>query len=159
MIPSTTALKKILSTSAEESENQTQPLEESSVMSLETPPAEAFQRFLLECDLRESDMMLETSMSDTSTWWNCWTSVLMGSGGNKYLQMTRLLWGRPHINRQNLWWLCILHPGGFLLQINRLSWMQKGFQMGRKTLPTINPVNIFIHCHWCFFVYAVKIIL
>lgn len=67
MIPSTTALKKILSTSAEESENQAQPLEESSVMSLETPAAEAFQRFLLECDLRESDIMLETSMSDTST--------------------------------------------------------------------------------------------
>ncbi|KAI5621223.1 cell division cycle protein 16-like [Silurus asotus] len=67
LIPSTTALKKILSTSAEESETQAQPVEENSAMSLETPPAEAFQRFLLECDLRESDMMLETSMSDTST--------------------------------------------------------------------------------------------
>lgn len=69
MIPGTTALKKILSSSAEENENQGQPLEESSAMSLETPPSEAFQHFLLECDLRESDMMLETSMSDTSTWW------------------------------------------------------------------------------------------
>lgn len=67
MIPSTTALKKILSSSAEEGENQAQPLEESSVMPAQTPPAEAFQRFLLECDLRESDMMLETTMSDTST--------------------------------------------------------------------------------------------
>ncbi|KAI4886077.1 hypothetical protein NFI96_030131 [Prochilodus magdalenae] len=66
MIPSTTALKKILSTSAEDSDSQTQPLE-SSVMVLETPPADAFQRFLLECDMRENDMMLETSMSDTST--------------------------------------------------------------------------------------------
>uniref|UniRef100_A0AAR2IYI4 Cell division cycle 16 homolog (S. cerevisiae) n=1 Tax=Pygocentrus nattereri TaxID=42514 RepID=A0AAR2IYI4_PYGNA len=67
MIPSTTALKKILGTSADASDSQTQPLEESSVMALETPPADAFQRFLLECDMHENDMMLETSMSDTST--------------------------------------------------------------------------------------------
>ncbi|XP_062861823.1 cell division cycle protein 16 homolog [Trichomycterus rosablanca] len=68
MIPNTTAIKKILSsTSADENESQPQPLEDSSVMSLETPPADAFQRFLLECDTRENDMMLETSMSDTST--------------------------------------------------------------------------------------------
>uniref|UniRef100_A0AAY5F046 Uncharacterized protein n=1 Tax=Electrophorus electricus TaxID=8005 RepID=A0AAY5F046_ELEEL len=67
MIPSTTALKKILGTSADDSENQARPLEESSIMALETPPAVAFQRFLLECDLHENDVMLETSMSDTST--------------------------------------------------------------------------------------------
>lgn len=66
MIPSTTALKKILSTSAEESETPAQPLEDSFELCLGTSPAEAFQRFLLECDLRESDVLLDTSMSDTS---------------------------------------------------------------------------------------------
>lgn len=80
MVPSTTALKKILSSSTEESENQAQPLEEGNVMSLETPSAEDFQRFLLQCDLREN-MMLETSMSDTSTWWLYWT-VLIDSREN-----------------------------------------------------------------------------
>lgn len=34
----------------------------------------------------------------------------------------------------------------------------KGFQMGGKTLPTINPVNIFIHCHSCFLFALLKII-
>lgn len=68
MIPNTTAMKKILSSTAtDENQSQTQPQEDSSVMSLETPPADAFQRFLLECDMRENDMMLETSMSDAST--------------------------------------------------------------------------------------------
>lgn len=68
---------KMLNTSAEASDSRLQPLEESGLMALETPPPPpnpdksgdaAFLRSLpLECDLYESDMMLETSMSDTST--------------------------------------------------------------------------------------------
>lgn len=72
---STPALMKMLNTSADASDSRVQPLEESGIMALETPPPNsdklgesAFLRSLpLECDLYESDMMLETSMSDTST--------------------------------------------------------------------------------------------
>ncbi|XP_073701770.1 cell division cycle protein 16 homolog [Garra rufa] len=69
---STPALMKMLNTSADGNESRAQPVEEVNVC-LETPPfnadkqTDAFQRFLLECDMHESDMMLETSMSDTST--------------------------------------------------------------------------------------------
>uniref|UniRef100_A0A671NP79 Cell division cycle protein 16 homolog n=1 Tax=Sinocyclocheilus anshuiensis TaxID=1608454 RepID=A0A671NP79_9TELE len=69
---STPALMKMLNTSADGNESRAQPVEEVNVC-LETPSfnadkqTDAFQRFLLECDMHESDMMLETSMSDTST--------------------------------------------------------------------------------------------
>ncbi len=64
---------KMLNTSAEGNESRAQPVEEVNVC-LEPQSCnadkqtDAFQRFLLECDMHESDMMLETSMSDTSTW-------------------------------------------------------------------------------------------
>lgn len=72
---STPALMEVLNTSAEAGESRTQPLEESGIMALETspanpdkPPEPAFPRSLPpECFMFESDMMLETSMSDTST--------------------------------------------------------------------------------------------
>ncbi|KAG9349579.1 hypothetical protein JZ751_028027 [Albula glossodonta] len=74
---STPSLMKVLNTSTDASENRTQPLEESGIMALETssppnpdkPAAEPpFPRSLPpECYMYESDMMLETSMSDTST--------------------------------------------------------------------------------------------
>uniref|UniRef100_A0A8C1GF84 Cell division cycle 16 homolog (S. cerevisiae) n=1 Tax=Cyprinus carpio TaxID=7962 RepID=A0A8C1GF84_CYPCA len=69
---STPALMKMLNTSADGNESRPQPVEEVNVC-LETPSfnadkqTDAFQRFLLECDMHESDMMLETSMSDNST--------------------------------------------------------------------------------------------
>lgn len=69
---STPALMKMLNTSSDGNESRAQPVEEVNVC-LETPSfnadkqTDAFQRFLLECDMHESDMMLETSMSDTST--------------------------------------------------------------------------------------------
>ncbi|XP_018584715.1 cell division cycle protein 16 homolog [Scleropages formosus] len=72
---STPALMKLLNTSGDTSEHRAQPLEESGIMALETSspnldkPAEASLRRStpLEFDMYESDMMLETSMSDTST--------------------------------------------------------------------------------------------
>uniref|UniRef100_A0A673KVM4 Cell division cycle protein 16 homolog n=1 Tax=Sinocyclocheilus rhinocerous TaxID=307959 RepID=A0A673KVM4_9TELE len=69
---SSPALMKMLNTSADGNESRAQPVEEVNVC-LETQSfnadkqTDAFQRFLLECDMHESDMMLETSMSDTST--------------------------------------------------------------------------------------------
>ncbi|MGH0170218.1 UNVERIFIED_CONTAM: hypothetical protein FKN15_068674 [Acipenser sinensis] len=71
---STPALMKILTNPADSNELRTQPLEESGIMALETSPnpeksIEAAPRLneTLEFEMYESDMMLETSMSDTST--------------------------------------------------------------------------------------------
>ncbi|MBN3277680.1 CDC16 protein, partial [Polyodon spathula] len=71
---STPALMKMLTNPVDASELRTQPLEESGVMALETSPnpekpIEAAPRFneTLEFEMYESDMMLETSISDTST--------------------------------------------------------------------------------------------
>ncbi|MBN3295750.1 cell division cycle protein 16 homolog isoform X1 [Amia ocellicauda] len=72
---STPALMKMLNhSSVDSSEFRPQPLEESGIMALETSPhpdksTEAAPRpyVPLEFDMYESDMMLETSMSDTST--------------------------------------------------------------------------------------------
>uniref|UniRef100_A0AAY4EDT2 Cell division cycle protein 16 homolog n=1 Tax=Denticeps clupeoides TaxID=299321 RepID=A0AAY4EDT2_9TELE len=70
---STPALMKILNTSADGGDSRPQTLEESAVMETPTPNPDksgeaGFLRSLpLECDMYESDMMLETSMSDTST--------------------------------------------------------------------------------------------
>lgn len=81
---STPALIKMLNTSSDGSDSRVQPAEEA-IVCQETPSfnaekqTDAFQRFLLECDMHESDMMLETSMSDTSTW--SWP-VLCGSQRN-----------------------------------------------------------------------------
>ncbi|KAK1167863.1 hypothetical protein AOXY_G10647 [Acipenser oxyrinchus oxyrinchus] len=72
--PSTPALMKMLSNPVDASELRTQPLEESGIMALETSPnpeksIEAAPRLneTLEFEMYESDMMLETSISDTST--------------------------------------------------------------------------------------------
>ncbi|XP_058885978.1 cell division cycle protein 16 homolog isoform X2 [Acipenser ruthenus] len=71
---STPALMKMLTNPADANELRTQPLEESGIMALETSPnpeksIEAAPRLneTLEFEMYESDMMLETSMSDTST--------------------------------------------------------------------------------------------
>uniref|UniRef100_A0A668ACF6 Cell division cycle 16 homolog (S. cerevisiae) n=1 Tax=Myripristis murdjan TaxID=586833 RepID=A0A668ACF6_9TELE len=72
----TPALMKMLNTSSEPGDPRTIPLlDDSNIMSLETPLSNQdktvempLRRSLtLECDMYESDMMLETSMSDTST--------------------------------------------------------------------------------------------
>ncbi|RXM33861.1 Cell division cycle protein 16-like [Acipenser ruthenus] len=71
---STPALMKMLTNPVDANELRTQPLEESGIMALETSPnpeksIEAAPRLneTLEFEMYESDMMLETSMSDTST--------------------------------------------------------------------------------------------
>uniref|UniRef100_A0A4W5MIU3 Cell division cycle 16 homolog (S. cerevisiae) n=1 Tax=Hucho hucho TaxID=62062 RepID=A0A4W5MIU3_9TELE len=74
---STPVLMKMLNMSTEPSDARATPLlEESGIMVLETSPSNQGKASLdtplrrslpLECDMYESDMMLETSMSDTST--------------------------------------------------------------------------------------------
>lgn len=73
---STPGLMKMLNTSTEPSNARTTALlEESGIMALETPQSNQDKASLdtplrsslpLECNMYESDMMLETSMSDTS---------------------------------------------------------------------------------------------
>ncbi|XP_071369462.1 cell division cycle protein 16 homolog [Centroberyx affinis] len=73
----TPALMKMLNTSSETGDPRATPLlDDSNIMSLETPLSNQDKTLLetplrrsltLECDMYESDMMLETSMSDTST--------------------------------------------------------------------------------------------
>lgn len=92
----TPALMKMLNTSTDGNESRVQPVEEVNVC-LETPSfnadkqTDAFQRFLLECDMHEN-MMLETSMSDTSTWFR----LVNGSKRNFEHEMIRMWLWRGH---------------------------------------------------------------